>query len=155
MALRNAFENLSLDSTSQSIRDRLPNTLDGDGGVKVHVQNPTAGTVVGAGKTLLQAPVDISGQGSGTVTILAAVAGKKIYIVSYSLLVDNACSIRWLSASNNLSGSMSFGLQGGISENGTIQAPLFWTNTAEALRITVGISSGTTTIGGRLVYFTE
>ena len=155
MALRNAFENISLDSTSQAIRDRLPSTLDADGGVKVHVQNSSNAVTVGGGKTLLQTPIDLASQGSGTVTLFAAVTGKKIYVVSYSLLVDNACSVRWLSASNNLSGSMSFGAQGGISENGTVQAPLFWTNTAEALRVTIGVSSGTTTIGGRLVYFTE
>jgi hypothetical protein len=41
MALRNAFENLGLDSTLQAIRDRLPATLGGSGGVKVDVGSST------------------------------------------------------------------------------------------------------------------
>ena len=82
MALRNAFENISLDSTSQAIRDRLPSTLDADGGVKVHVQNSSNAVTVGGGKTLLQTPIDLASQGSGTVTLFAAVTGKKIYVVS-------------------------------------------------------------------------
>lgn len=40
MALRNAFENLGLDSTLQAIRDRLPAALGGSGGVKVEQQGP-------------------------------------------------------------------------------------------------------------------
>lgn len=153
MALRNAFENLSLDSTSQSIRDRLPAALDADGGAKVHIQNGS--DTVGGGKTLLQAPIDLAGQGAGTVAIVSAVTGKRIYVVGYSLLADTGCTVRWLRAATNLTGSMSFGSQGGISENGSIKTPIFWTGVGEALNITVGIASGTTNIGGRLVYFTE
>jgi hypothetical protein len=52
MALRNAFENLGLDSTLQAIRDRLPSALGGNGGVKVEQQGslPSGTNVIGAVK---------------------------------------------------------------------------------------------------------
>ncbi len=57
MALRNAFENLGLDSTLQAIRDRLPAALGGRGGVKVEQQ----GSILVEQPTASSLKVDLSG----------------------------------------------------------------------------------------------
>lgn len=59
----------------------------------------------------------ISAASSGNNTIVAAVTGKKIRVLSYSLVVTSAVTAQWKSATGgaNLSGAMPFGANGGIS----------------------------------------
>lgn len=71
MALRNAFENLGLDSTLRAIRDRLPSALGGSGGVKVEQQGPVSAKVQdGSGNaiTSTSGALDINVKSSGSLS---------------------------------------------------------------------------------------
>lgn len=84
---------------------------------------------------------------SGAPTVVAAIAGKKIRVLSYVVISDAAQTATWQSASNNISGAMSLDANGGASaqhENG-----MFETNAGEALRL---LPSASGTISGHITY---
>lgn len=76
---------------------------------------------------------------TGDTTIIAAVTGKRIRVIGYTLVVGAATNIKWKSGATDLTGPMALAANGGVtaeSNNGC-----FETGVAEALVIN---SSGVT-----------
>lgn len=87
---------------------------------------------------------------SGANTIVAAVAGKRIAVLGYTIVAAGAVTVRWTSDTTAISGPMSFAANGGVSP-ATVDADKAHMVTAvgEALKITLG---GAVAIAGHLVY---
>jgi hypothetical protein len=96
----------------------------------------------------------ISVASSGSNTLVAAVPEKKIKVLSYTLVCDGAVTVKWQSASTDLSGAMSFSANGGIST--PVGSPssgwLLETAINEALNLNLGGAVG---VRGHLTYFLE
>jgi hypothetical protein len=86
----------------------------------------------------------ISCNSSGANEIVAAVAGKRIVVLSYVLVVAGAVSAKWQSASTDLSGAMALAANGGVSAP-EASAGHVETATAEALNL--HLSSGVAAAG--------
>lgn len=71
-------------------------------------------------------------------TVVAAVAGKRIGVLNYVLVVAGATTLTWKSAANVKSGAMSLGANGQLTIGGEGAAPVMETNTGEALVLTPG-----------------
>jgi hypothetical protein len=85
---------------------------------------------------------------STTNTIVAAVAGEQVRVLSYVLVVTTAVTAKWRSgASTDLTGAMPFGANGGAAPYNP--AGHFITAAGEALTLILG--SGVT-VGGHLTY---
>ena len=95
--------------------------------------------------------------GTGTTSIVSAVAGKKIVVISFLVTGTEFGTITFKSASTALTGAMNLGITGGMSGNDTI-SPLvgpynpdghFQTASGEAFQVTA--SAGTAS--GYVTYF--
>lgn len=92
---------------------------------------------------------------SGDNTVVAAVPGRKIRLINYTVIAAGAVSIRWKSgASTNLSGAMSLPQNGGAAPSGSGQSPggfigLLETANGEALVLNLG---GAVQVSGHLTY---
>jgi hypothetical protein len=83
-----------------------------------------------ASKSIQSAPIDTAVSGDNT--IVGAVAGKKIRVLSYVLVGGGAVNARWKSGANNRSGPLP------LAANSSVAPPagsafLFETNAGEAL----------------------
>jgi hypothetical protein len=104
------------------------------------------------GQTILFASVSASS--SGTNAIVAASPGSKIKVLSYSLVANAAVTVKWQSASTDLTGAMSFSANGGIAT--PIGSPasgwLLETAVGQALNLNLGSAVG---VNGHISYFLE
>jgi hypothetical protein len=96
----------------------------------------------------------INASASGGNTIVAAVAGKRIRVVSYVIVAAGSVTATWQSASTALSGPMSLAASGGASASIGIMTPggaygLFQTESGEALNLSLG---GAVNVAGHLCY---
>jgi len=92
----------------------------------------------------------VSGQGA----LVAAVVGRKIRVINYGIIASGAVTVKFQSASTDLTGAMSIAANGGISASGTALGPngffgLFETASGEALNINLG---GAIQVSGHLGY---
>ncbi len=102
-------------------------------------------------RAILSASVDINSSGSNS--IVTAVAGKKIYLLSAVLVADaDSLKITFQSDSTDLSGEMNLGKAGNGFVLSMSGLPYFSTNTGEALKI--NLSSGIQ-LGGFIQYYVE
>lgn len=85
----------------------------------------------------------------GDNTIVAAVTGKRLIVLTYTIVTGGAVALRWKSAANSLSGAMSFAANGGVAPAGTVEAPLLQTNPGEALVLNLGAAIQTS---GHITY---
>lgn len=79
--------------------------------------------------------------------IVAAVAGKKIRVVSVVLVCSAANVVTWQSAATAISGPMSFAANGGYAL--ASEAPLFETVAGEALNL---LSGSAVQVSGHILY---
>lgn len=91
---------------------------------------------------------------SGDNTIVAAVPGRKIRLINYTVIASGDVSIRWKSASTNLSGAMALAANGGAAPSGSGQSPagfigVLETNSGEALVLNLGSAIQ---VSGHLTY---
>ena len=84
--------------------------------------------------------------GATTLTLVTGVPGRQIEVLNYSVLVDSASTVQFLSASNALSGPYAFAANGGITVND--DEPSYRTNVGESLRL----SNSAGNIAGSLAY---
>jgi hypothetical protein len=89
--------------------------------------------------------VSIAATGGNT-TVVAAVTGRSIAVDSYVVVASGASSIRFLSNSTGLTGTMMIGGSGGISAPSS-NSSLFSTSSGEAL-----IINTTSSVAGHLSY---
>jgi len=121
---------------------------DDVGGVhyqKVKIQRGTDGKVTSDVK---YAKIDCSSSGANQ--IVAAVASKKLRVVSYVLSASAAVNAKWQSASTDISGLIYMDAKGGASPShfdGLIE-----TAAGEALNLNL---SGAIAVGGHLAYVEE
>jgi hypothetical protein len=85
---------------------------------------------------------------SGDSTIVAAIAGYKIRVLSYVFGVGNTQQVKWKSGSTDLSGAMPFAQYGGITVP-VSQFGQFETASGEALVLNAGNSNQ---VSGHLTY---
>jgi predicted secreted protein len=85
---------------------------------------------------------------SGDQTVVAAITGKRITVVAYTLVVTNATSLpRWKSGANNISGAMAVATNGSVSASSS--AGVLATNPGEALILN---NATATQLSGHLTY---
>lgn len=86
---------------------------------------------------------------AGTTAVVAAVPGKKIVVVNYTVSLSAAGTAKFRTgAVTDLTGAMNFGANGGASPNVSPDSALFETNPGEALNIITTGGAG----NGHLVY---
>ena len=125
--------------------DYHPFLVDGSGRLRVQL----GAVALGAGQTLKQAAISASATGDNT--IVAAVTGKSLYVVSYEFIVANAVTTRWKSGTaTNLGGAQTYAANSGMTRQGNPWSPLFWTTSGEALVLNL---SAAVAVGGLLTYF--
>lgn len=114
---------------------------------------PVAGSAESNQMTVAGAPVTpkfavISAASSGDNAIVASVSGKKIRVLSYSLVADAAVTAKFRHGTTDLTGAMSFGANGGIS---VPYSPVghFETPVTTALQLNLGAAVG---VRGHLTY---
>lgn len=88
---------------------------------------------------------------AGTTTVVAAVAGKRIVVVNYTISMSAAGTAKWKSAANDITGAMNFGANGGASPNTDPDSALFQTNVGERLDLVTTGGAG----NGHLTYREE
>lgn len=104
--------------------------------------------VVADGVTALTVKfASISTASSGYTSLVSAVTGKKIRVLSYAIVASAAVTVQFASASTAKSGAMSLDANGGVSAQA--QQGLFETASAEALRLNLG---GAVQVSGHLSY---
>jgi hypothetical protein len=81
--------------------------------------------------------------------IVAAVTGKRIVVLNYTVVASGAVVITWESGSTALSGPMALAANGGASAPGTGESPVLATARGSALNIT---SAGAVQISGHVTY---
>jgi len=96
----------------------------------------------------------IDASASGDNQVVAAVAGKRIRVISYTLITSAAVTAKWRSASTDITGGMAFAANGGSEPSVSILSPggifgLFQTEPGEALNLNL---SSAVAVGGHLVY---
>ncbi len=84
---------------------------------------------------------------SGDTTIVPAVAGKRIRVVSVAIVAGGNVSVRFKSGATWITGTMVFGQSGGLAHS--FEGGLFQTNVGEALIINL---SAAVQVGGYIVY---
>lgn len=105
------------------------------------------------GQTIQFASIDITSLGDNT--IVSADGTRKIKVLSYHLVADAAVGVRWKSGSStNLSGAMSFAINGGIASAVTspAQGHLLETAVNQALVLNLSLGVG---VRGHMSYFLE
>lgn len=96
--------------------------------------------------------VVISAASSGNNAIVAALASKRIKVISYAFVASGSVSAKWRSANTDLSGAMPFAANGGVALSSTPQAPLFQCAVNEALNLNLSSAVG---VYGHLSYIQE
>lgn len=96
----------------------------------------------------------ISTSASGDTTLVAAQPGRKIRVVSYTVIAAGAVSVKFKSGSTDITGAMALAANGGAAPSGAGLAPsgfagLFETASGEALVINL---SAAVAVGGHLTY---
>lgn len=86
--------------------------------------------------------------GNGTQSVVDAIAGHSIDVVSYAFIASAATTFQWLSDSTPISSGMAVAANGGAAFSATEDGPLLSTNQGEALKI----SSTAGTVGGHISY---
>jgi len=85
--------------------------------------------------------------GSGDTEVVAAVTGKKIRVIAVSLVATTATAIKFRSATTDITGSMGFANNGGLTQESV--TGLFETVAGAALNIN---SSAAVVVGGFVTY---
>lgn len=96
----------------------------------------------------------ISTSASGDTTLVAAQPGRKIRVVSYTVIAAGDVSVKFKSGSTDITGAMPLTTNGGAAPSGSGLAPsgfagLFETASGEALVINL---SAAVAVGGHLTY---
>lgn len=96
----------------------------------------------------------ISASSSGSNTVVAAVTGKRIRVLSYVMVAAGDVTATWQSASTNLSGGMALAANGGAAPSAGQATPggligQFETNQGEALNLNL---SAAVSVAGHLTY---
>ena len=96
----------------------------------------------------------IDASASGNNEIVAAVTGKRIRVVGYTIIATGTVTVKWRSASTDLSGGMALAANGGTTPSVSVLSPagmfgVFQTEPGEALNLNL---SGAVAVGGHLVY---
>lgn len=94
----------------------------------------------------------IAATASGDTAVVAAVTGKRIRVVSYVFVTDAAISVKFRSATTDITGPMPIAANSGVSCPGQPSSHLFQTVAGAALNINL---SGTANVGGHVAYLTE
>lgn len=91
----------------------------------------------------------ITSAASGSNLLVAAVAGKRIRVLDYTIVAAGAVTAKFQSAANDLTGALPLPANGGASVAGAPAVPLFETNVGEALNLNLG---GAVAVAGHLTY---
>lgn len=102
----------------------------------------------GAATSLVVKYAVITTSASGATAIVAAVTGKKIRVIAYSVVANAAVNVKWQSGTTDVTGLKYLAANGGIVQ-GYNPAGWFQTASAEALNINL---SGAVAVGGEVVY---
>lgn len=91
---------------------------------------------------------------AGDNTIVAAILGRKIRVVNYTLISAGAVTVTWKSGTTAISGPMPLAANGGMAPSSSVLTPsgligVFETNANEALVLNLG---GAVAVGGHLTY---
>lgn len=97
----------------------------------------------------------INASGSGDNTVVAAVAGQRIVVLHYLLLVAGAVNATWKDAGSAVSGPLPFGANGGDVSTGPpswgTSAPVGVLQTSQGNALVLNLSAGVQA-SGHLVY---
>ena len=96
----------------------------------------------------------VNASSSGSNTIVAAVANKRIRVLSYVIVAAGDVTVTWQSASNAISGGMPLAANGGAAPAAGQATPggligQFETNQGEALNLNL---SAAVAVGGHITY---
>jgi hypothetical protein len=86
---------------------------------------------------------------AATGTLVPAVTGKKIRVISYVIVAASAVSVNFENGTTNISGVMDLAANSGIDYVGSRDAPAFETSSAALLGLTL---SGAVQVSGHLTY---
>ena len=90
----------------------------------------------------------LTASASGATEIVAAVAGKQIRVIAYSVIVSGTVNIKWQGGATDLTGLKYFVANGGIVQ-GHNPAGWFQTGVGDALNVNL---SAAIAVGGEVVY---
>jgi len=85
----------------------------------------------------------------GANTVVSAVPGRKIKVLAYSLITNTAITVKWQSATTDISGPLSLAANGGTNVESALG--LFETNIGEALNLNES-GAVAATVGGHVTY---
>lgn len=96
----------------------------------------------------------IDASASGDNAIVAAVAGKRIRVIGYTIIAGAAVTAKWRSATTDISGGMALAANGGAAPSVSVLSPggmfgVLQTEPGEALNLNL---SDAVAVGGHLVY---
>lgn len=96
----------------------------------------------------------VNASASGSNTVVAAVANKRIRVLSYVIIASGAVTVTWQSASTAISGPMALAANGGAAPSAGQSVPAgligqFETNQGEALVVNLGSAIS---VGGHITY---
>lgn len=91
---------------------------------------------------------DIASSASGDNEVVAAVPGKKIRVLAYTIIASGDVDVKWRSAATDLTGVMPFTINSGVA-HGYAPVGYFETASGEALNLNL---SDAVAVGGYLVY---
>lgn len=86
---------------------------------------------------------------AATNEIVAAVAGRQIVVINYTLVTSGDVAVNWESGTTNISGVMDAGAAAVIDATGSPESPLMATALGEALALTL---SAAVQVGGHVTY---
>lgn len=98
------------------------------------------------------APVNfavISTASAGANTLVAAVTGKRIRVISYALVAAGAVSVNFENGTTDITGVLPLAANSGLSFPGTESGPAFETSPGALLGLTL---SGAVQVSGHLTY---
>ena len=141
-----------------SIAGKLPAALTGGGNLEVAIAEsgaaviaaPQTGAIYSGTTALTPKYASISTATSGNTTAVAAVAGKKLRVLSYRFQADADVSVKFRSSTaGDLTGPMAAGARGGGGGASFSPAGHFETAVGEALQLNL---SGAVQVSGHLTY---
>ena len=96
----------------------------------------------------------VNASASGTNTVVAAIANKRIRVLSYVIVAAGDVTVTWQSASTAISGPMALAANGGAAPSAGQSVPAgligqFETNQGEALVVNLGSAIS---VGGHITY---
>lgn len=96
----------------------------------------------------------IDASASGDNSIVAAVTGRRIRVVGYTIIASGAVTAKWRSASTDISGGMALAANGGAAPAVSVISPgglfgVLQTEPGEALNLNLGAA---VSVGGHLTY---